>query len=58
MEEGKCIFGTVDTWLIWVRGGRGERLIGLVIWLQYWLLFHPLPATPCKNLNAQLWVGK
>jgi hypothetical protein len=24
MEEGNCLFGTVDTWLIWVRE-RGER---------------------------------
>ena len=23
MEEGNCLFGTVDTWLIWVRGREG-----------------------------------
>ena len=25
MEEGNCLFGTVDTWLIWVRGRGRER---------------------------------
>ena len=25
MEEGNRLFGTVDTWLIWVRGRKGER---------------------------------
>ena len=27
MEEGNCLFGTVDTWLIWVRERvtEGER---------------------------------
>ena len=27
MEEGNCLFGTVDTWLIWVREGEeGGRM--------------------------------
>ena len=24
MEEGNCLFGTVDTWLIWVRERKGD----------------------------------